>query len=111
MRYDQIGLTDLEFKYELNYIVAERILYKHQCLHGNLMRQSFLLVFVSCINTLLHYTTAMFVTSDLNTLPHHGVVEKLVLRTVPAVENLLDNVISIDVFGHFFDAVLEIAGN
>ena len=48
---------------------------------------------------------------DFNVAITHGIVDKLVLRAVPALENFLDNVISVDVFAHFFEKALKLILN
>lgn len=64
-----------------------------------------------CINTLLHDTATMLVAGNLCTLSCHGFEEERLLGTVPAVENLLDYMITIDVFAHLFDTVLQVIGD
>jgi hypothetical protein len=75
------------------------------------MGQSPFLLICGGINALLHNATSMFVTCNLNTLVYHSVVQELVSRLFPALQNLLNNMISIDIFTHFFDSVHEIALN
>ena len=48
-------------------------------------------------------------TCDLNTLFDHSVVKELVSRLLPALQNLLNNVVPVDIFAHFFNSVHEVA--
>jgi hypothetical protein len=45
--------------------------------------------------------------SDLDALFHHSVEQELVLLLVPALQDLLDDMVTIDVLTHFFQADAE----
>ena len=44
---------------------------------------------------------------DVHTLVNHCIVEKLVVLNRPALEDLLDDMISINILAHLFDSVLQ----
>lgn len=67
-----------------------------------------LLLFLSrCVNALLHNAAAVLVTSYLNVLRAHLVVDKLVLQRVPAMQDFLDDVVAVNVLTHFFKNCLQ----
>ena len=66
---------------------------------------------LSCggVNALLHDATPMFVTCNLHTLFDHGVIEELVSGLLPALQNLLNNMIAVNIFTHFLNSVHKVA--
>ena len=47
-------------------------------------------------------------TGNLDALGFHRIIEELVLCMVPALQDLLDDVVAIDVFTHFLDSIFEV---
>lgn len=100
-----------ELQDKLHDIVSEWIFHEDQRVFSDAQSQRFLLRLVSRIDTLLHNAAAVLVAGDLYALPLHGVVEELVLGRLPALEYLLDDMVSVNVFAHFLYAVVEIIAN
>jgi hypothetical protein len=53
----------------------------------------------------------MFVTGNLHTLLDHGIIEELISWLLPALQYLLDNMITIDILTHFFDPIHKVTLN
>ena len=100
--------VDLEFEHELDYVVAKGILDESECVLTNAGCQSFFLERISSVNTLLHDAAAVLVTCNFYTLVYHGIVQELIVLRWPALEDLLNDMVAIDIFTHFFDSVFEV---
>jgi hypothetical protein len=65
-------------------------------------------LFLGCtINALLHYAATVFVAGYFYTLSYHSIIYELIVLWLPCEQNLLDNVISVDIFSQFLDFVLH----
>lgn len=53
----------------------------------------------------------MLMTSNLYTLLHHAIKQKLALRFRPTLQNFLDDVISVNVLAHLYKPHAEVALN
>ena len=77
---------------------------------SNLGSQFLLLLCVRPIYALLHDAAPVLVARNLHALPHHGFVYELVMLRLPREEDLLDHVVTVDVFCQLLDLVLEETG-
>ena len=70
-------VRNLHVQNVLNHIVGIRVLHKNPRVPRYRLCQESLLLWVSCINALLHYAASMHVTGDLFTVRDHGVINEL----------------------------------
>lgn len=73
----------------------------------NFKHQAHLLSNLSTVDALLHDTAAMFMACYLYALVYHGVINKLVELRLPCEQNLLDDMITIDVFRKLSYSILQ----
>lgn len=67
----------------LDHVVGEGIPHERFGVGGNRTHQQFLLLRRRSIDSLLHQTTAVFVTRDLGALAHQLVVDELIVLGAP----------------------------
>lgn len=60
--------------------------------------QSQLLLLVRTVYTFLHHAATVFVACNLHAFTHHGFVDELVVRAVPSKEDLLNDMVTVNVF-------------
>lgn len=72
------------------------------------MGKCLLLLGCGSVNAFLHDAAAVFMACDLYTLVDHGIIQELVSRLGPTLEDFLNYMVSVDVFAHFFDPILKI---
>jgi hypothetical protein len=68
-------------------------------------------VWVACVDTLLHHTATMLVTSNFDTLIVHSIKDELVVKRVPRVQDFLDNMVAVYVFGENLNVVFKLVDN
>ena len=86
-------------------IITKWVLNENESVVSNLSGESSLLFLISSINTFLHDATSVLMASDVHTLVNHCIIKELVVFNRPALEDLLDYMVSVDVLAHFFDSV------
>ena len=90
----------IEFEDILNHVVGEWILNEVERVLGYLECEvSPLLGRPSVVDALLHDAAAVLVAGDLLVVFQHGLVDEVILVCLPGMQDLLDHVVAIDVFG------------
>ena len=103
-----VDMLDPQLKHVLHDIVGIRIYDEVKCVSRNSSSQLVQLPRCGLIDTLLHDTAAVLVACNLDALSVHGLVDELFVVLVPGLEYFLENVITVDVIAHVYEALLKV---
>ena len=108
LAYFLVDLNALQFEDILDHIISIWIFNESLGVLSYLESQRDLLFRVCAIDAFLHYAATMLVAGDLLALLDHCIVYKLVELRLPSLQNLLNYVISINVFSQLPHSILKI---
>ena len=91
----------------MHHIITKGILDESQSVYCNLVCKRLLLGWCGSIYAFLHDAAAVLVAGNLNALGFHRIIEELVLCMIPALQDLLDDMVAIDVLAHFLNSIFE----